>query len=431
MTAFLALVTKDLRIFFGDRRAVIMAFVAPILIGSFFGYVFGGGAKGKGDPSRMKVLVVDQDSSAASRNLVAELGKDPNLEVAPSELEPAREAVRKGRAPVAILLPPKFAAEAAQALFGAAAKPEVTVMFDPSHQTEASMVRGILMGQVMQTVTKDAFTGETGKQAVSTARKAVEGSATMPAAEKGALYGLLESVEKYNAVPKAPAADGGGGGGLTVPFTAKDEALTSRAGVAYNAYAHSFGGMAIQFMLFMGIDVGLGMLLLRQRGLWRRFRAAPLSKAVLLGSRALSAMLTGMLILVVVFAFAAVVFGVRIEGSVAGFLGVSAAFSLMTAAYGLLIAALGKTPEAARGLATLATLLMVMMSGAWVPSFLFPAWMQGVTKAIPARWAMDGLDAMTWRGLGFEEAVLPIAVLLGSAAIFGALAVWRFRWEAE
>ena len=67
----------------------------------------------------------------------------------------------------------------------------------------------------------------------------------------------------------------------------------------------------------------------------------------------------------------------------------------------------------------------------WVPSFLFPAWMQGVTKAIPARWAMDGLDAMTWRGLGFEEAVLPIAVLLGSAAIFGALAVWRFRWEAE
>lgn len=40
-----------------------------------------------------------------------------------------------------------------------------------------------------------------------------------------------------------------------------------------------------------------------------------------------------------------------------------AAFSLMTAGYGLFIAALGKTPEAARGVATLATLLMVMMSG--------------------------------------------------------------------
>lgn len=132
-----------------------------------------------------------------------------------------------------------------------------------------------------------------------------------------------------------------------------------------------------------------------------------------------------------VFAFARVVFDVKVEGSLLGFVGVCAAFSLMTAGYGMLIAALGKTPEAARGLATLATLLLVMLSGAWVPSFVFPQWMQSVTKANPARWAMDGLDAMTWRGLGIEEAVGPIAVLLASALAFGFIAIWRFRWEAE
>jgi ABC-2 type transport system permease protein len=72
-----------------------------------------------------------------------------------------------------------------------------------------------------------------------------------------------------------------------------------------------------------------------------------------------------------------------------------------------------------------------MLSGAWVPSFLFPRWMQSFTKAIPTRWAMDGLDAMTWRGLGFGEAILPIAVLLASTALFGSIAVWRFRWDAD
>lgn len=97
----------------------------------------------------------------------------------------------------------------------------------------------------------------------------------------------------------------------------------------------------------------------------------------------------------------------------------------------MLIAAIGKTPEATRGLATLATLLMVMLSGAWVPSFLFPRWMQSITMLVPARWAMDGLDAMTWRGLGLEDAVPAILVLLGSAIVFGAIAVWRFRWEAD
>ena len=69
MTAFLALVQKDLRIFFGDRRAVIMAFAAPILIGSFFGYVFG--PKPVKEQSRVRVLVVDEDRSEVTRGLLA------------------------------------------------------------------------------------------------------------------------------------------------------------------------------------------------------------------------------------------------------------------------------------------------------------------------------------------------------------------------
>ena len=428
MTAFLALVRKDLRIFLGDRRAVMMAFAAPILIGSFFGYVFGGPRNSK-EQSRMKVMVIDQDKGNTGKELIAALRNDPNLEVSGAALETAREAVRKGKVPVAIVIPEKFGEAAAQALFGAAAKPQITVIFDPSHQVEAGMIRGILTGQVMQTVTKAAFSGETGKQTASNALHQLEGS-QMDASDKQALTGLLKSVEQYNSRPQA-SGGGGAGGGMTIPFEMRDEALTSGAGVEYNSYAHSFGGMAIQFMLCMGIDVGLGMLLLQQRGLWRRFRAAPLSKATLLGSRATSAMIIGVLILAVVFAFARVVFNVKVEGSMLGFIGVCAAFSLMTAGYGMLIAAIGKTPEATRGLATLATLLMVMLSGAWVPSFLFPRWMQNVTMLVPARWAMDGLDAMTWRGLGLEEAIPAILVLLGSAIVFGAIAVWRFRWEAD
>jgi hypothetical protein len=44
---------------------------------------------------------------------------------------------------------------------------------------------------------------------------------------------------------------------------------------------------------------------------------------------------------------------------------------------------------------------------------------------------MDGLDATTWRGLGFSAAALPIALLTGCALAFGALAVMRFRWDAD
>jgi ABC-2 type transport system permease protein len=103
----------------------------------------------------------------------------------------------------------------------------------------------------------------------------------------------------------------------------------------------------------------------------------------------------------------------------------------MTASWGLLIAALGKTPEATRGLSILTTLFLVMLGGAWVPTFIFPGWLQELTVVIPTRWAMDGLDATTWRGLGFSAAALPIALLTACALAFGALAVMRFRWEAD
>jgi ABC-2 type transport system permease protein len=220
-------------------------------------------------------------------------------------------------------------------------------------------------------------------------------------------------------------------GGLTLPFRVSQEAITSGRGVQYNGYAHSFGGMGIQFLLMVGVDVGVAMLLLRQRGVWKRMRAAPLSRSVLLGSRATSSAITSMSTLIILFAFARVVFGVRIQGSMAGFLGVCAAFSLMTAAFGLLIATLGKTAEATRGLAIFVTLLMVMLGGAWVPTFIFPKWLRAVTVVFPTRWAMDGLDAVTWRGLGFSAVALPIALLFGCAVVFGVLAVMRFHWEAE
>jgi len=92
-----------------------------------------------------------------------------------------------------------------------------------------------------------------------------------------------------------------------------------------------------------------------------------------------------------------------------------------------LIAAFGKTPEAARGLSIFATLIMVMLGGAWVPAFLFPHWLQTLTLIMPTRWAVDGLDAMTWRGLGLNAALPSMAVQLGFTALFGGLARWRFR----
>jgi ABC-2 type transport system permease protein len=73
--------------------------------------------------------------------------------------------------------------------------------------------------------------------------------------------------------------------------------------------------------------------------------------------------------------------------------------------------------------------MMVMLGGAWVPTFIFPAWLQQLTLIVPVRWAVDGLDAMTWRGIGLSGALAPSLVLLAFAAVFAGVAIARFRWE--
>ncbi len=431
MRAFTALVRKDIRLYLADRRAVMMSVLAPIAIASFFGFIFDE-TSSTHEASRVAVLLADEDRSAISTNLASLLKADAALDVKAASLSEARAAVRRGKAAVAIRFPSGFGSAAASAFFGGpdATKADIDLLYDPSHATEASMVQGILAGHAMEAASKEMFSGKTGRDAVDSSLARVREDKTIAPDQQRALTSLLEGVKGWNDVSQSSGSTALANG-PTIPFEVKKEAVTSGTGVAYNGYAHSFAGMGVQFILFMAIEMGVGLLYQRREGLWKRLRAAPLSRTVLLGSRAVSTALLSLFILACLFLFARVVFGVRIEGSLMGFVGVAVAFSLLAAAFGLLIASLGKTPESARGLSIVTTLLLVMLGGAWVPTFVFPKWLQQATAVVPTRWAVDGLDATTWRGLGLSSVGWPILLLLVATLVCGGLAAARFRWESD
>jgi ABC-2 type transport system permease protein len=427
--AFRALVRKDLLAFVRDRRALIVSVLTPILIAAFFGYLFGGDHD-DAERGRMAVAVVDLDGSDTSRQVAAGLAGEASLATELTDAGRARERVREGKVRVAVVLPQGFGAAARRALFGGGEKPVVELLYDPSQTFARPVVEGLLTLHVMQTVTRELFSANGSTTAIDATLADVRASDRLAPAMRGDLTTMLEAVRTFQArQPPATAAGGGAGGGMTVPFGLSDVAVS--AGPRYNGYAHSFAGMSVQFILFMGIDAGVGILLQRQTGVWRRLRAAPLSRGVLLGARCVATTLIALGILAVVYLVAILVFGVRIHGSLAGFVAVAVAFALFTSATGLLIAALGRSVPATRGLSMFVVLLLVMLGGAWVPSFVFPAWLQRATVFVPTRWAVDGLDAMTWRGLPLSAAVAPVAVLLGTSVLFALLALWRFDWEAD
>jgi ABC-2 type transport system permease protein len=420
-----AIVRKDLLLFFADRRAVIMSFAAPIAIASFFGFIFSGNQDS--ETARVQVRVVDHDQSAISRAIVQGLSTDKALEVKGGSVEEGREAVRRGKTTVAIVMPAGFGDAAGQAFFGSGEKPQLELLYDPSHGAELAMVRGILTEHVMQAVSAEMFGGDQGRRLTEQqSLERMEASGDLADPGRRAFAEMLGSVHRWqNSRAASPAVSRG----LTMPYSLHQQAVTAHEDVAYNAFAHSFGGMGVQFLLFACVDLAIGMLLERQSGLWKRLRAAPVSRGVLLAGKGTSGALIALMTLAVTFVFGMVVFHIRIQGSWLGFLAVCVATAVMASTFGLLIAALGRTPQATRGVAILAVLLVVMLGGAWVPAFFFPAWLQEVTLAIPARWAVDGLDATTWRGASLVATLPTIGALLGFAGLFGALAVARFRWE--
>ena len=375
LTALGAMIAKDMRLFLTDRRALMMAFAAPIVIASFFGAIFSS-VHGMAERARMAVYVVDRDRSPIARAIVAAVQDDRNLAITVSGADEAWMAVRRGAVVAAVIIPPGFGDDAGRAFFGNQNRPELKFLYDPTRTAELAMVRGIVAEHVMRAITRELWAGH-----------------------------------------------------LTLPYEIREQAVTAEASAPYNSYAHAFAGMGVQFLLFAAVDLGIGILLDRQRGVWKRIRSAPLSRATVLGGKAASGAIITLLTLLVSFAFAMLVFRVRIEGSVLGFFAVSVACALMATTFGLLLAAVGGTPAATRGIATFAVLVVVMLGGAWVPTFIFPSWLQQVTMVVPVRWAMDGLDGMTWRGLPLAAAVTPTVVLLGFSVLFGALALVKFRWN--
>lgn len=424
-----ALLWKDLRLFFGDKKAVLITFLVPIGIASFFASLNLGGS-GPSKTTKIPVLVADNDGSPLTKRIIAALEKDSMAQPKVVSEREADEAVKAGRSGVAVVFPKGFGEDAPKAMFRGEA-PTVDLRYDPSKNLEMQAVQGSIMQVAMQTVSQSAFSTT---QDYTKPLDDIEASRDLTAEQKKgyrALFADLQGLSKLNnGLPQSASA-----GGVSQPFkmraTPQTAAKEKGGDEDYSGLAHSFAGMAMQGVLFFGINAAMAILTDRRKGIWRRLRASPVGLGEMLAGKALSSALISAVVLLGVLGFGMLVFHMRVAGSWLGLGLVVAAAALMTAAFGLLVASLGRTEEQSRGLSTLAVLTMVMLGGAWFPAFLMPDWVQALSRLVPVRWALDGLDGALWRGWGLAQTLAPVAALLAFTLVFGAVAAFRFRTMPE
>jgi ABC-2 type transport system permease protein len=371
------LARKDLLLFLADRRGALMCFGVPVLLASLFGAIFH--QPEEASPAAVRVAVVADDDGPFTRRVVEAMRTSDKLRAEICDLATARRRLANEAVRAIIVLPAGFDRVAAR---GAKSPPRVQILHHPRSQIEGRWVEGVLMEVVFREAARDWL---------------------------APLARLRPDLAR-----------------LDRPFSVERSALTGAGALSVNAYSHSFCGMTLQYLLFWGVDSGLLLLRERRQGIWRRLRVAPVSSATLLAGKAQATALVALAQIAVTFTFGAVVFGVRLTGSPAGFALMALTSALLSAATGLLVAAAGGGHEArARSVAILVILTLSLLGGLWLPAFLLPEWVQKLSLGLPTTWAARGLEGVTWQGMDFAGAWPCALALTGFSAGFLVIAWWR------
>ena len=199
--------------------------------------------------------------------------------------------------------------------------------------------------------------------------------------------------------------------------------------INYDPRANSSAGQLITWVFIPLIGISGSFAYERQKGTLRRLLTTPTRRSTYLFGT-----ITGQVATALVQMLLLVVFGITVMkldwGRQPGALAVMMmASALAAAALGTALGTFVKSEGQASGLSIMFGMVMALLGGCWYPIELFPQFAQTATKILPTRWAMQGLLDIVVRGQGLS-AILPEAgVLLGFAAVFFVVGVWRFKYD--
>jgi ABC-2 type transport system permease protein len=199
--------------------------------------------------------------------------------------------------------------------------------------------------------------------------------------------------------------------------------------IEYDPRANSSAGQLITWVFIPLIGISAAFAYERQTGTLRRLLVSPTRKATyLLGSLG-GFVVTALLQMGMLVGFGTLVMGLNWGHSPAALAVMLVASALAAAALGTSLGTMVKTEGQANGLSIMLGMSMALLGGCWYPIELFPQLVRTAVKVLPTTWAMQGLLDLVLRGQGLADVLLEAGVLLGFAALFFAVGVWRFRYE--
>jgi len=167
----------------------------------------------------------------------------------------------------------------------------------------------------------------------------------------------------------------------------------------------------------------------RLGGTLRRLMIMPVRKATVFSGKILGRLGMGVVQMVILVGFGALVLGVNWGKSYAALGLMLLAFGLAGTAMGVMLGAFSRTRSQAGTLTVLFSMLLAALGGAWWPLEITPIGYQNVVRVLPSTWAMQGFKDVIIRGQGVAGVLPEVGILLGFAVLFFAVGIWKMKYE--
>ncbi|HSF83440.1 MAG TPA: ABC transporter permease [Anaerolineales bacterium] len=419
MTA-LSIAFKDLQILFKNRSLIVQLFLMPILFTAIMSGALGSLGSDNEKDTRIPLAVVNLDGGEAATQFISGLEAAGGVLVERYNQSEAQSLFDEGKIMRVVTIPADFSANLASNQ-----PTTVQILNHKDAQIQESEAVRLVVEGVAQDMTLEsqilfslqqmgdmnANAPEEYQQAFGSESLQDQARAQFETADSQALVTVAQKIPTQQAEEDRQAEDNP---------TLEDVAVP---------------GFAVLFVFMTAQTTALSIYNEKKVGSFRRLLAAPISKATLLMGKMLPNVITGILQVVVIFAFG--VWGMQALGLKPVSLG-NDFFALVltllllvlcSTALGIVIAAIARTEGQIGGLSTLLLWGLGLLGGCLMPLFLLERFLKQLPMVVPHYWAKRALESLLVRGVSLADVGLELAVLSGFIVLFFAFGLWKFDFD--
>lgn len=395
MKKILVITWKDAIIRFSGFSELLFFLILPII----FTFLLAGGTPSGNTDNRIRLLTVDEASTPLSAQLFAALENSTSVRPVLVSRAEAESEFSERRASSVLFIPAGFALDSDERNLELKQQPNNLNAMVAERAVLAAIGR---VGSALTIAENSVSEAESVRAFESDSERETYFAAALDKAQE-----LMESAPRRVQVAYAGTPDT----------------------VEYDPAANSSAGQMITWVFIPLLGISGLFAYERQQGTLRRLLTTPTHKSVFLLGAISGQVLTAMVQMALLITFGVLVMNLPWGREPLALAVLLTSFALAAAALGTTLGTFIKTEGQASGLSVMLGMVMALLGGCWYPLELFPESMQSAVRVLPTTWAMQGMMDIGLRGGGLTDILPEAGVLLGFAAVFFVIGVWRFRFE--